>query len=196
MYTIQQILSLSISISKIAQAHNDLINFSNSSVKKEFEIWSDRLLNSTTKEALLDSMDEIVFILNRLPNFEYMLLSRQFDENYPGVSFNFFTEGIQKCNNDDYKFFINRLCKFRDSSLLLNIYNPSRVKLVEEFLKYIRPFTPTEIFKVNDDEIIFILKEMMEDWQEGKPAIFFEDKVKSVAPELNGKKIYLRRSLK
>lgn len=106
MYTIQQILSLSTSISKITQPHNNLINFSNSLVKKEFEVWSDILLNSITKEALLNSMSNIFFILNRLPNFEYMLLSRQIDEIYPRVLCNSIICNTENIKDEEYRFFI------------------------------------------------------------------------------------------
>jgi hypothetical protein len=195
MYTTQQILSLSTSISKIAQPHKDLINFSNPEIMKEFEIWSDRLLNSCTKETLSDSVDEIVFILNRLPNFEYMLLSTQIDETHPGVSFYFIMEGIQHYESDPYKFFVDRLCKFKDNSLLTNIYSPTRARLIVELLKNIKPSTPAEIFKVNDEEIIFVLKDMLDDWEEDEPAVFIiKDEMK---PIVNGnKKIYLRQALK
>lgn len=195
MYTIQQILSLSTSVLKIAQPHNNLINFSNLLVKKEFGVWSNLLLNSITKDTLLNSMSDFIFITNRLPNFEYMLLSRQVDEIYPGFSFNFICNS-ENIKGEEYSFFLYRLCAFRDSSLLLNIYEPSRLKLAEVLLEGMKFSKSPELFKVSDDEIIFCFEEIMKDWQKDEPPIFLGDKVKIVAPELNGKKIYLRKSLK
>ena len=196
MYTIQQILSLSTSISKITQPHNNLINFSNSLVKKEFEVWSDILLNSITKEALLNSMSNIFFILNRLPNFEYMLLSRQIDEIYPRVLCNSIICNTENIKDEEYRFFIHRLCKFRDNSLLLNLYNPLRAKLAEEFLKNMKLLEPAKILEVSDDEIIFCFKDIIKDWQNDATVIFFEDEVKPEIPKLNREKIYLRKFLK
>lgn len=195
MYTTQQILSLSTSISKIEQPHKDLINFSNPKVHKEFEIWSDKLLNSCTKEKVSDSIDEIVFILNRLPNFEYVLLSKQLNESYPSVSFYFIMQGIQNYESDSYKLFIDRLCSFRDKSMLLNIFNPTRARLVSELLKNMNPSTPAEVFKISDDEMIFVMEEMQEDWAEEESEVFvIKDEVKGKT--FNDKKIYLRSALK
>ena len=196
MYTIQQILSLSTSISKITQPHNNLIKFSNSLVKKEFEVWSDILLNSITKEALLNSMSNIFFILNRLPNFEYMLLSRQIDEIYPRVLCNSIICNTENIKDEEYRFFIHRLCKFRDNSLLLNLYNPLRAKLAEKLLKNMKLLEPAKILEVSDDEIIFCFKEIIKDWQNDATVILFEDEVKPEIPKLNREKIYLRKSLK